>query len=172
MKIIQNYDEIDVLPNSLIFIDLDETILHFPYIDQSWWEKTKKLYNLLNDTTSEDRTYRDWESIIYDYKPTLLDKTQFIKFLERVNNSGSKISILTARNKRLESITRQHLRDCDIPISDIHFSNEKGYTINYIKNTIRHNGPIIFIDDINSNIYDVEIINPEAITYNMKHINL
>jgi hypothetical protein len=169
---IQNYDEIQVLPNSLIFIDLDETILHFPYIDKSWWEKTKKLYNVINDTTSEDRTYRDWESIIYDYKPTLLDKKQFTKFLERVHNTGSKISILTARNRRLESITRQHLRDCDIDISDIHFSNKKGYTINYIKNTIRHNGPIIFIDDAIEIINDVKNINPDAITYHMKHINL
>ena len=169
---IQNYDEIQVLPNSLIFIDLDETILHFPYIDKSWWEKTKKLYNLINDTTSEDRTYRDWESIIYDYNPTALDKKQFTKFLERVHNTGSKISIITARNNKLESITRKHLRDCNIDISDIHFSNKKGYTINYIKTTTRHNGPIIFIDDLISNIDDVQIVNPEVITYHMKHINL
>ena len=169
---IRNYDEIHVLPNSFIFIDLDETILHFPYINQSWWEKTKKLYNLLNDTTSDDRTYQDWESIIYDYKPTSLDKKQFNKLLERVHNTGSKICILTARNKRLENITRQHLLDCEIKIPDIYFSNKKGLTINYIKNLTMHNGPIIFIDDLITNINDVQNINPEVITYHMKHINL
>jgi hypothetical protein len=169
---IQNYDEIIVLQNSLIFIDLDETIIHFPYIDQNWWEKTKKLYNILNDTTSEDRTYRDWESIIYDYKPKLLDKLQFNNFLERVHNTGSKLSILTARNKRLEYITRQHLHDCNINISDIHFSNQKGLTINYIKNATRHNGPIIFIDDNIKNINDVLHNNDDVIIYHMKHINL
>ena len=35
-----------------------------------------------------------------------------------------------------------------------------------------HNGPIIFIDDLITNINDVQNINPEVITYHMKHINL
>jgi hypothetical protein len=169
---IQNYDEIIVLNNSLIFIDLDETIIHFPCIDYNWWEKTKKLYNIINDKTSEDRTYIDWETIIYNYKPTLLDGKQFNKFLERVHNTGSKICILTARNNRLDSITKQHLQDCKINISEIHYSNKKGYTIDYIKKTIMHNGPILFIDDNIKNINDVQNVNSDVITYHMKHINL
>jgi len=29
---IKNYNEIDVTPNSLIILDLDETIIQYPYI--------------------------------------------------------------------------------------------------------------------------------------------
>ena len=165
-----NYDEIIVLNNTLVCIDLDETIIHFPNVNQTWWEKTKKMYNLLNDTTSDEMVYRDWISIIYNNIPTLLDEKQFNNLMERVKNTRSKLVIITARNIKLEEITHKHLMECNINISDIYFSNKKGDIVNQIKRL--HNGPIIFIDDLIKNINDVKNINPEVITYHMKHINL
>ena len=98
---IRNYDEINILNNSLVCIDLDETIIFFPGINQTWWENTKKAYNLKNDMTSDEMAYRDWIDIIHNNIPKMLDELQFNKLMERVKNTGSKIVIITARNSRL-----------------------------------------------------------------------
>ena len=167
---ISNYDEITILNNTLVCIDLDETIIHFPDINQTWWENTKKAYNLKNDTTSDEMAYRDWLDIIHKNIPKMLDEIQFNNFMERVKNTGSKIVIITARNSKLEELTNKHLNECNINISDIYYSSKKGDKVNQIKRL--HNGPVIFIDDIIRNINDVKNINPEVTTYHMKHINL
>jgi hypothetical protein len=167
---ISNYDEIVVLNKSLVCIDLDETIIRFPGINQDWWENTKKAYNLIDDLTSDQMAYKDWIDIIHTNTPKILDEIQFNKLMERVKNTGSKIVIITARNNNLEELTIQHLLECNINISDIFYSNKKGDTVNQIKRL--HNGPIIFIDDIIRNITDVKNKNPEVTTYHMKHINL
>jgi hypothetical protein len=167
---ISNYDEIVVLNKSLVCIDLDETIIYFPGVNQSWWENRKKAYNLINDLTSDEMAYKDWLEIIHNNTPKMLDEIQFIHLLERVKNTGSKIVIITARNNKLEKLTIRHLLDCNINICDIYYSYKKGDIVNQIKRL--HNGPIIFIDDIIRNINDVKNINPEVITYHMKHINL
>jgi hypothetical protein len=167
---ISNYDEIIVLNKSLVCIDLDETIIHFPGINQSWWENRKKAYDLIDDLTSDQMAYKDWLNIIHTNTPKMLDEIQFNKLMERVKITGSKIVIITARNNRLEELTIKHLLDCNINISDVFYSNKKGDMVNQIKRL--HNGPIIFIDDIIRNINDVKNINPEVTTYHMKHINL
>jgi hypothetical protein len=167
---ISNYDEIKVLNKSLVCIDLDETIIRFPGINQTWWENTKKAYNLIDDLTSDEMAYKDWLNIIHTNSPKMLDEIQFNNLMDRVKNTGSKIVIITARNNNLEELTIRHLLECNINISDVFYSHTKGNTINQIKRL--HNGPIIFIDDIIRNITDVKNINPEVTTYHMKHINL
>jgi hypothetical protein len=167
---ISNYDEIIVLNKSLVCIDLDETIIHFPDINQTWWENTKKAYNLINDLTSDEMAYKDWLNIISSNTPKMLDEIQFNKLMERVKNTRSKIVIITARNNNLEELTNKHLLECNINISDVYYSHKKGDTVNQLKRL--YSGPIIFIDDIIRNINDVKNINPEVTTYHMKHINL
>ena len=167
---ISNYDEIKLLNNSLVCIDLDETLIRFPGINQSWWENRKNAYNLIDDLTSDQMAYKDWLDIIHTTTPKMLDEIQYNKFIERVKNTGSKIVIITARNSKLEKLTIKHLLDCNINISDVYYSHKKGNTINRIKRL--HNGPVIFIDDVIRNINDVKNINPEVTTYHMKHINL
>ena len=78
---ISNYDEIKVLNKSLVCIDLDETIIHFPGINQTWWENTKKAYNLINDLTSDEMAYKDWLNIISLNTPKMLDEIQFNKLI-------------------------------------------------------------------------------------------
>ena len=167
---ISNYDEIILLNKSLVCIDLDETIIHFHGINQTWWKNRKKAYSLIDDLTSDEMAYKDWLDVIHNNTPKMLDEIQFNNLMERVKNTGSKIVIITARNHKLEKLTDKHLLDCNIRISDIYYSHKKGNVVNQIKRL--HNGPIIFIDDVIDNINDVKNINPEVTTYHMKHINL
>jgi len=167
---IKNYNEIHVLNNSLVILDLDETIIRFPYITGLWWENTKKAYELIDVKTSDDRTYSDWLHIVNTYNPTILDNLEFNNLLMRIKNTNSTFIIVTARNIKLKHITQKHLNTCGINC-DVYYSTNKGIMINEIKNNYIYKH-IIFVDDNPKYIKQVEELNPEIITYFIKHENL
>jgi hypothetical protein len=167
---IKNYNEIEILPNSLVILDLDETIIRFPYITEKWWINTKKAYELIDEKTADARAYNDWFYIINNYNPSLLDEYEFSQLLERIKNTNSTYIIITARNIQLKDITIKHLNNVCIN-ADVYYSSDKGVTINAIKNNYIYNY-IIFVDDNEKYIKQVEEINPEIITYFIKHKNL
>jgi hypothetical protein len=167
---IKNYNEIEILPNSLVILDLDETIIRFPYITAKWWENTKKAYELIDEKTADTRAYNDWLYIINKYSPSLLDEYQFNELLKRIKNTNSSYIIVTARNIQLKDITIKHLENFNINC-DIYYSTDKAVTINAIKQNYLYNY-IIFVDDNQKYIKQVNNLNPEIITYYMKHENL
>jgi len=167
---IKNYNEIDVLNNSLVIFDLDETIIRFPYVTSKWWENTKKAYALIDEKTADLRAYSDWLYIIKTYEPSLLDIIEFNNLLERIKESNSSFIIVTARNIQLKDITVIHLQQFGISC-DVYYTLDKRITINAIKKNYVYNH-IIFIDDNPKYIKQVEEINTEIITYYMKHENL
>ena len=168
---IHNYDEISILDNSLVFLDLDETIIRFPFINSNWWDKTIKAYELIDINTADERAYKDWQHIITTYNPIILDEHQFSLLINRIVKTNSKIIILTARDEKLKDITKKHLNKCKIFINDIFFSKNKGNTIEIIKQNHKYKN-IIFVDDNIKYINDVKKINPEVITYHIKHKKL
>ena len=167
---IKNYNEIEILNNSLVILDLDETIIRYPYITHLWWENTKKAYELIDIKTADDRAYQDWLYIINKYNPTLLDEYQFTNLIKRIKNTNSHFIIVTARNIKLKNITINHLKSCGISC-DVFYSLDKGIMINAIKQNYVYNH-IIFVDDNKKYINQVEELNPEIITYHIKHENL
>ena len=168
---IKNYNEINILENSLVIMDLDETIIRFPFINHSWWDNTKKAYELIDINTSDERSYKDWYHIISTYNPSLLDERQFSLFVNKIVKSNSKIIIITARDEGLKEITEKHLKKCKINSIDIYYSKYKGITLDVIKQKYKYKH-IIFVDDNPKYINDVKQINPEVITYLMEHKNL
>jgi len=167
---IKNYNEIDVTPNSLIILDLDETIIRYPYITAKWWENTRKAYALIDEKTADERSYSDWLYIINSYKPNLLDTIEFNKLLMRIKETNSNFIIVTARNIKLKEITLKHLETFNINC-DVYYSLDKGVMINAIKQNYIYND-ISFIDDNLKYIKQVEELNPEIYTYHIKHENL
>lgn len=167
---IKNYNEIEVLPNSLVIFDLDETIIRFPYITAKWWDNTKKAYELINEKTADNRAYSDWFYIINQYNPSMLDFNEFNKLLLRIKDTNSSFIIVTARNIQLKDITLKHLETFNINC-DVFYTSDKGIVINAIKRNYIYNH-IIFIDDNEKYIKQVNELNPEIITYHMNHENL
>ena len=167
---IKNYDEIDVPNNSLVILDLDETIIHFPYITGNWWENTKNAYKLINEKTADSRAYADWLYIITTYSPNVLDEYTFNNLLKRIKETNSSFIIVTARNIQLKEITQKHLKSCGINC-DVYYSLDKGIMINAIKKNYIYNH-ILFVDDNPKYIKQVEELNPEIHTYFIKHENL
>jgi hypothetical protein len=167
---IKNYYEIDIPNNSLVILDLDETIIRFPYITKHWWENTKKAYELIDIKTADSRAYSDWFYIVNTYNPRLLDITEFNNLLMRIKETDSNFIIVTARNIQLKELTQKHLEEINIRC-DVYYSLDKGVMINAIKQNYIYNH-IIFVDDNPKYIKQVEELNPEIFTYHIKHENL
>jgi len=163
---IKNYDEIQVLNDSLIILDLDETIIHFKPITSTWWNDTKKI---LNDANS----YKQWLNIISSYMPYLLDENEFLNLLQRIEQSNSILIILTARDKSLCHLTMHQIVYCNIPIlpTNIYFSDKKGMTVYELKRVYKKTN-VIFVDDKLHNVNDVKKWNPTSICYHIQHIKL
>jgi len=163
---IRNYDEIDILPDSLVILDLDETIIHFEGMYDKWW-----MDNLVHSTELE--VYRRWVQIISFNMPTMLDNYEFNNLMRRIQRTNSRMVILTARSSKLCEITLQQLVYCNIilPLDDIYFSDKKGKTAHAIKRKYTYSN-VIFVDDKRSNIKDVKIWIPDAICYHIKHSNI
>ena len=163
---IRNYDEIDVLPDSLVIMDLDETLIHFDDMYDKWWDDNLKYANELE-------VYRRWVQLISFNVPVMLDVYEFNNLLIRIRRTNSRLVILTARSPKLCEITLQQLVYCNIilPLDDIYFSSNKGRMAHSIKRKYTYTN-IIFVDDKKSNIADVKIWLPDTICYHIKHTNL
>jgi phosphoglycolate phosphatase-like HAD superfamily hydrolase len=163
---IHNYDEIDVLPDSLVIMDLDETLIQFDGMYDTWWQD-----NLIHSTELE--VYRRWIQLISFTMPSMLDEYEFNNLLRRIKQTNSRLVILTARTAKLCEITLQQLVYCNIiiPLDDIYFSDKKGRMAHSIKRRYTYSN-VIFVDDKKSNIKDVKIWIPDAICYHIKHTNI
>jgi len=163
---IRNYDEINVLPHSLVIMDLDETLIQFEGMYDSWWKDNLKYAN-------ETEVYRKWLQLISFTMPSMLDQYEFDNLVKRIERSNSRLVLLTARSAKLCEITLQQLVYCNIilPLDDIYFSDKKGKTAHSIKRKYTYSN-VIFIDDKKANIRDVKIWIPDAICYHIKHSNI
>jgi hypothetical protein len=147
-------------------MDLDETIIHFDGMYDTWWNDELKYL-------TELEVYRKWIQLISFNMPTMLDQYEFNNLLRRIEQTNSRMVILTARSSKLCEITLQQLVYCNIilPLDDIYFSVKKGKTAHSIKRKYTYSN-VIFVDDKKSNIKDVQIWIPDAICYRIKHTNI
>jgi hypothetical protein len=156
---IKNYDEINFNKKSLLVLDIDETIIKFPGINQKWWDDNYDDYYKLYDINKARQIVLDkWIDIIDNIDPIMLDREKFNKMINRANELNCKIIFLTARIPELKEITEKNLKKCAIIFNknDIYYSKNKGKTIfeiiSNIDDTIDN---IIFVDDVLYNINSV-----------------
>jgi hypothetical protein len=163
---IQNYDEIIIQPNTLVVMDLDETIIQFKGMYETWWEDYKR-------NNSDIFVYREWVKHISSTLPDLLDSVEFSRLMNRIKKTNSRMIVLTARNLKLCELTLQQLTYCNIhlPLDDIYFSDKKGKTLHSLKRKYSYSN-IVFVDDKKKNIDDVALWNPEVNCYHIRHKNI
>lgn len=153
---IKNYDEIEILPNSIIMIDIDNTIIKFGKLYKNWWKD------------NEPNALEGWLKIIKEEKPEILDENEFTKLLNEVKNTNSEIIYITARDEELRELTNKHLIDCGILTTEIYHAYPKGKKIIEIykeKSRTKQIQNIIFIDDQYYNIEDAEIYLSKYLEY-------
>ncbi len=160
--IINSFSQIqDVLPNSLIVLDIDETILAFEGIDEKWWiSNIQREFDKIKDYEEANSiTLNKWVDYIKVNKPFVIDQINFFDFISKAKSINCSIIMLTARRPCFSELTVQHIKEAGIDFDSnlIYYSENKGEELNTI---VKSNYPnvtnIIFIDDSVKNILSVQ----------------
>jgi hypothetical protein len=164
-------DKILIKDNSLVFIDIDETLIHFERIHNiTWWKNRFNYYHNLtnNNEESNSMVIDEWTQLIITEIPKPINKDRIEKLFNTIKETNSKLILITARDYSLKDLTIRHLDSCDIHVqeNDIYFTKNKGKIIQ----ELRMNRDVIFVDDLITNIENVLMYVPDAKCYWAKFI--
>lgn len=157
---ITKFEQITIIPFSLVVFDIDETLLKFDGIDVKWWRnKFNKYYRLtLNRDLAESMSHSDWIKIVKIAEPELVDD-KIHDFIDLLYENDCKIILLTARNEILKDATIEHIDKINLNINkdNIYFNSNKGNELYKIVSelypTIQN---IIVVDDLEQNLIDIQ----------------
>jgi hypothetical protein len=153
---ISSFSEIEVVPNSLVILDIDETVLTFPQITKHWWkEKIGYYYDITTDIhLAEKYALDEWRHIAYSTDPIQLDSENQLKFIDNIYQNNCELIFLTARNEDLSCITYNHLRHINIDNRHlVYFDENKGEKFYEIISSLYQNCEnITFVDDLIINL--------------------
>lgn len=175
---ISNFKDILHKCNSLIVLDIDDTIFHYPKLGKKWWINSinyKMLHKKLSFNDADRELFMEWESIIKNHKPIHTDEHGFTELINHCYLLNNDIIFLTARYDRIKEITINHLEQI-LPNNlhlnlnnNLHFCNgiSKGqYLYNLLTTKYKKDYKnIIFIDDMEKNLKSVSQYNPTVINY-------
>ena len=170
-KPISNFKSIEIREQSLIFLDIDETIYYYKDITPEWWEKTIKYYSSLLKTydkeTVKTLSLKEWAYYVYHHNPIFTDESGFNNLLKQVRETNSKIIFVTAREQCFEYITKKDFSYLNIPYENydiFHLSGQsKGKKIKeHILLNIKKYYHFYFIDDMQYNLDDVYLHNKNS----------
>jgi hypothetical protein len=114
---IQSFSEIKVPTNSLIVLDIDETVVRYDNIDRHWWKHTfDKYYQSCGDyDTADEFCTQAWIAYISNATPKHVDRSGFFDLLYRIQTTvGCNVVMITARDKTLTDLTINHLNQLQI----------------------------------------------------------
>ena len=155
-EIITSFSEVELKPNCLLVIDIDETILQY----EGWIDTLEKYIEISNSyDEAYDMNENDWKEYIRQKLPTYTDKEGFFNLIEKSNNLNLETFIVTARDLSIEQLTYDHLDYLNIPKIKVYFSakNNKAHIIEAeMSNHIDEYDGAIFIDDNDVNLNNVK----------------
>jgi len=159
-QLINSFNQITVTGNSLVVLDIDETIMAFPNITKSWWRETfERNMGETNDKKQADElTLHEWRAHVAEARPYLLDVIKLRKFLNEIEDKSCELVLLTARDKCMENVTIKHISHCELEISPnqiIHNEN-KGDALAELVQQYPEISQVIFVDDFEKNLHSVK----------------
>lgn len=180
-----SFDEVILEKNNpLILCDIDETLLTFPKTYNHFYQNAKNVYDeiysniklprelITRDQHKEVKT-NSMAKIAYDdylktTSPQPTDYDGFNRLIRRVQMLNGNIIFVTARGINSHEFTRKNFEQVGLNYNqfEVHYTNAnpKG---EYIKNNIPLDGynEIVFIDDLDENIYNVNYHLPQIQLY-------
>lgn len=158
--------------NTLLILDIDETVLWFPSISVAWWEDLLLQLTAKHSAEKAQQLAREeWLRIVSTETPAPTDPEGFRDLNEEMDRTGGRIVFLTARMESFSYLTRRHLQACGVSKDvEIHFSSSKGKAIRGI--TARHPlcTNVVFVDDKMTNVQDVKQRNPTVHCFQWGHV--
>lgn len=155
---IRNFAQVPVRKRTLYAIDVDETVLYFREIARTFWDDGRR---------PREEALEEWRELVKTSEPIPTDPVFLSMFLERITHEESCILFVTARDFDLTTLTRTHLHkvvDVRVPFDLVCTSGDpKGKVLNWLwKHKYRMCDHVIFIDDLLTNIEDVQRELPDA----------
>lgn len=164
MLLISSFSEVNIKHNSLVIVDIDETILKYTdtkkdIVNEKWW---KSIFNSYYDIhrrydIADDLAYDQWKELVYKSLPEHTDIDGFNEMIKKVSDTNSEIVFVTARHEDMRKITIDHLKHVGVNKYEIHFtSNCNKAPIIHEIHSRKNKDNIIFIDDLISNHNDIQ----------------
>lgn len=159
-KTISTFDEVNLVNNTLVLCDIDETLIRYKDINHNWWDERKKFWanQMINAKLIDidNKALSDWRFYIKFNNPTHTDYDGFNRLSKLIKKLDSELVLVTARDLILEDHTKKSLINLDINYNNLYFtsSTPKG---EFINDTICLDGynKVIFIDD---NLHNIESV--------------
>jgi hypothetical protein len=154
---IRNFAQLPVRKRTLYVIDVDETVLYFREIARTFWD----------DEHPKDQALIKWRELVQSSEPVPTDSFFLPIFLERITDEESGILFLTARDFDLSALTETHLSKVGVHVPHdlvCTSGDPKGRLLLWMwryKYSYRFDH-VVFIDDLLSNIEDVQRELPDA----------
>jgi hypothetical protein len=152
------FRDIYIPNNSLVVLDVDDTVVLFKEMGRTWWAAREKELVLLHGAEKgRELVMREWVHGAHLHAPVLTDPEEFPRFLQRVFDAGAHLIFLTARSAELRQLTEFHLTSCGVEVKseNIYFARDKGAAL---KSIVCSGGftEVVFIDDMEHNLENVE----------------
>ena len=160
MKQISSFNNVEIIDNSLLIINIDNTIFKNKIsVEESWWtSKYEKYYNISHDhELAYSFVYQDWINLLKKNPPELIDGTNLFAVLDQARKKNCKIYLLTSENKTPRYVTEYYLTYFGITnfITSIHFVTNKSHDTIKIMEENNLNKDIIIIDESYKNILNI-----------------
>jgi len=157
---ISNLDKITLIENSLVVLDIDETIMTHREINGNWWKDKINFYLEIHHKfeLAQEYAYNDWKEYVMSTPPELINYSSFFNFLQEINNKNCQLIFITARNKDLENLTIDHFKrlNLEFMIPNIYYTKEKGLLLkDLLRLKYQNFNNIVFVDDLIENLYMV-----------------
>jgi hypothetical protein len=174
-KIVNSFDDLLIGDNSIVLCDIDETILHYNGINRNWWKERFDYHyeNYKNYDMADMKSLEDWKEHIYNTQPSITDNDSFRRMITKVNDTGSELYFVTARDSSMATITEKHFDSLNIDFykGQIHYVGEMSKGI-YIKSNFQltNYNMTLFIDDRTMHLDEVLEINNHLIEPNTNNV--
>lgn len=147
---ITKFEEIKIEEETLLILDIDDTIIRYDEYNKEWWNKM-----IIERDIKE--VENEWIKKVEKSYPNPTDKEGINKIIELNNKNMIEVIFLTSRHEKMDEITKKHLEIIGFTDIKIYYTNgtNKG---KILKNVLEkyNNENIILIDDIEENIENVK----------------
>jgi hypothetical protein len=161
---ISKFSEIDIKPNTIIFCDIDDTLLHHPFLNGDWTTMLNVFFNMKHHAETGEYNCVESTKAMEAYIDTVLaerpmlhcDREGFFKMVDL----GKRFLFVTARFPSAIEFTYQNLRSIDVDPEnfEVRFSGreDKGaYIRREFGEIIQGYDSVVFIDDQPRNLENV-----------------
>lgn len=160
LRHITKFNQIPIIPNSLIVLDIDETIIKFDKINEKWWKNTFDKHYLATNKydIADNLSLKEWISYVTITNPILVDN-EIHNWINSTKKLNCELILLTARNTNLQDITLSHLNFVNLNFNkeQIYFNKNKGdELLNITKKLYSNKENIIIVDDVKTNLLDIK----------------